>query len=145
MGGKLEERLEVVDEHARLDQAPGACGNGVHPGAELLHCERGRQRRRRRYPAAVEEHDQSAEGDDRAEKASRAAEQCDLQAAVEERAELTKPVVGQRRVPPVQEFAGPEDADLLRGVALGEQLHQVLALAPVGGEAVLEGVRPPCC
>ena len=59
---QVEERLEVVDEHARLDQAPGARGNGVHPGAELLHCERGRQRCRRRYPAAVEEHDQSARG-----------------------------------------------------------------------------------
>ena len=55
-------------------------------------------------------------------------------------AELAHPVVGQRRVPPVQERAGPEDADLLRGLALGEQLHQVLALTAVGGQTVLEDV-----
>ncbi len=51
--GEPDERVEVVDEHAGLDQPADARGQARQPAAELLHRERGGECRRDGHPAVA--------------------------------------------------------------------------------------------
>ena len=93
--GESDECVEIVDEHAGLDQPADARGEACQPAAELLHRERRRERRRDRHLTVAEEHDQRDQTDGGPDHAAAAAEQSDLEAGTQEDPQAPKPLSGE--------------------------------------------------
>ena len=141
LGCELDEGEVVLDQQRRLEQVlrgDPAVGQAL---AEQDHRPRGGTRRGHRELVADRERDEHGErrADDR--RARDPGGERIAQLAVGDRAQLVDPLGVEAIVPRPQEARELHRPDLLGGVALGEQLREVVALAVARGQRVGEAVE----